>query len=331
MASFVLSGFFIATSVVRSATLQRWSWRDYLVNRCTRLYVVLIPALALTLAWDSFGLYISSDASIYTGEAHSWKNDYFNVADRLTYASMLGNLVFLPTVYVAPYGSNEPLWSLAFEFWYYLLFPICFLGVRYYRSWMAKVVCFLVFGCICLLINSNILLYFPIWLMGATIGFLRPLSLIHKLPTWPTILLAVLFATSMAAAGHLNAIKALFWNSSLAMDYLTGVGFTVLTFVLLHDQRRDKNNLYSRIAKSTAAFYFTLYVTHMPILVFLRAIIAPGRPWAFSTYTAIAASGLTIVAILYAIAIYNLTERHTPSVRSWIAKRLSRRTSLATK
>ena len=37
MVFFVLSGYFIGTSVCESLDARRWSWRVYLVNRLTRL------------------------------------------------------------------------------------------------------------------------------------------------------------------------------------------------------------------------------------------------------------------------------------------------------
>jgi peptidoglycan/LPS O-acetylase OafA/YrhL len=44
---FVLSGFLISSTVLRSQVSGDWSWRDYAINRSIRLYVVLIPGLLL--------------------------------------------------------------------------------------------------------------------------------------------------------------------------------------------------------------------------------------------------------------------------------------------
>jgi peptidoglycan/LPS O-acetylase OafA/YrhL len=56
MVFFVLSGCFISASVCRDQEAVRWSWKRYLVNRFARLYLVLLPALLLTVFWDCFGL-----------------------------------------------------------------------------------------------------------------------------------------------------------------------------------------------------------------------------------------------------------------------------------
>jgi peptidoglycan/LPS O-acetylase OafA/YrhL len=129
MVFFVLSGFFISSSIRRDVLLNRWSWSRYASNRLIRLYVVLLPALGLTLFWDSLGMRWAGTHAIYSGLAQQWTHDFFNVSERLLPSVFLGNLFFLQTIYVPPLGSNDPLWSLAYEFWYYLLFPLIYVGL----------------------------------------------------------------------------------------------------------------------------------------------------------------------------------------------------------
>jgi peptidoglycan/LPS O-acetylase OafA/YrhL len=45
---FVLSGFFITRSIMMAEQRGRWSWKWYLSQRLTRLWIVLIPALIMT-------------------------------------------------------------------------------------------------------------------------------------------------------------------------------------------------------------------------------------------------------------------------------------------
>ncbi|PLR68701.1 acyltransferase [Bacillus sp. PAMC26568] len=107
---FVLSGLFISRSVLKAVYENKWSWKSYLINRFSRLLVVLIPALILTFILDSIA------ASFFGYE--SYTNAYSNLKD------FIGNIFFLQNVFVGVYGSNAPLWSLNYEFWYYMLFPI---------------------------------------------------------------------------------------------------------------------------------------------------------------------------------------------------------------
>ena len=41
-----------------------------------------------------------------------------------SWLTFLGNLTFFQNIYVPAFGSNGPIWSLANEFWYYIVFPL---------------------------------------------------------------------------------------------------------------------------------------------------------------------------------------------------------------
>lgn len=104
MAFFVLSGF-----VIEHATLGRkpdMTLREYVSRRFVRLYPLLIVALAL--AWAT--------ASIARGQPAE-----------LDFRALVGNLLQLqdygkPGNLVGPFLGNSPLWSLSYEWWFYLLY-----------------------------------------------------------------------------------------------------------------------------------------------------------------------------------------------------------------
>ena len=126
---FVLSGYFISASVLRDGAKDRWSWKRYSVSRLTRLYLVLIPGLLLTLFWDGLGLKLFSDSPVYTGAKQPWINDFYPIANCINVKTVAANAMFLQTVVEPPLGSNVALWSLSYEFWYYFLFPLAVLAV----------------------------------------------------------------------------------------------------------------------------------------------------------------------------------------------------------
>jgi peptidoglycan/LPS O-acetylase OafA/YrhL len=53
---FVLSGFLVGGSVIKAHRQGQWRWTGYLSRRLSRLWIVIVPALLLTLFWDSIGL-----------------------------------------------------------------------------------------------------------------------------------------------------------------------------------------------------------------------------------------------------------------------------------
>jgi hypothetical protein len=122
MVFFVLSGLFISSSVLRSLERGTWRWRDYVIDRGVRLYVVLAPGLLLGALWDLVGVHFFNHSGIYSAPLVGFDNSI--PAQQLNLTSFFGSLFFLQTRFTTVFGSNCPLWSLFNEFWYYVLFPL---------------------------------------------------------------------------------------------------------------------------------------------------------------------------------------------------------------
>src|ERR1700674_2641061 len=63
---FVLSGFLISSAILKRETSGTWSWRDYAIDRSSRLWVVLIPGLLFGLLWDKLGSSYFAGTGLYT-------------------------------------------------------------------------------------------------------------------------------------------------------------------------------------------------------------------------------------------------------------------------
>ncbi|MDP9051525.1 MAG: acyltransferase family protein [Acidobacteriota bacterium] len=128
MIFFVLSGYLVGGGVIKALKRNTWSWKTYLIKRLTRLWVVLIPALLLGVALDLTGLhFFSNPGSIYL--APPQQSVVHDVARQLSGAVIAGNALFLQGILVGSAGSNDSLWSLAYEFWYYIAFPVLLLAL----------------------------------------------------------------------------------------------------------------------------------------------------------------------------------------------------------
>jgi peptidoglycan/LPS O-acetylase OafA/YrhL len=123
MVFFVLSGFFVGGSVLRKGP--NFEWIDYAIARLSRLWIVLIPALIVTFVIDRFISSIAPD--VLAGSYYSiWSSGPFISKDHsTTLLTFLGNVFFLQNILTPVFGTNTPLWSLANEFWYYVIFPLC--------------------------------------------------------------------------------------------------------------------------------------------------------------------------------------------------------------
>ena len=62
---FVLSGYFIAGTVMRGLNDGTWQWKAYMIRRFSRLYIVLVPALVVGGLIDLAGIKFF-DCLLYT-------------------------------------------------------------------------------------------------------------------------------------------------------------------------------------------------------------------------------------------------------------------------
>lgn len=87
----------------------------------------MIPALLFTAVLDLVGqYYLGSD--FYVGAYPDFYSGP-SAGGQFDVTIFLGNAVFLQEILVLAFGSNGPLWSISYEFWYYILFPIALLAL----------------------------------------------------------------------------------------------------------------------------------------------------------------------------------------------------------
>lgn len=309
MIFFVLSGYLVGGSVLKDMFVGQWHWKDYLLKRGTRLYVVLVPALLLTAFWDTTTGHFLASFSAHAGDAPVGTT---LITSRVGTSAFVCNLLFLQTIFSPPYGSNEALWSLSWEWWYYILFPCC-LMVAKSTSRMAYGVLVVL---IVLLIGWHITLYFTIWVMGATIG-LWPNRWRDRLSI-PAALFGMAGALIVAALVETRTTSQCV---NIAVDFGVGLITTLLIGALLNGTRKNVPVVYSRISYGLAALSYTLYVVHVPFLLFLRAafVRTPLDPGLASMPVLLSILGL---GLSYASAVWWATEARTDQVRGTIGRAL---------
>jgi peptidoglycan/LPS O-acetylase OafA/YrhL len=314
---FVLSGFLISSTVIRSQVLGNWSWRIYAINRATRLYVVLVPGLLLGFLWDRLGSWLFAAKEIYThplsdlGSAVPLKS--------LTLGTLLGNFLFLQTILCQTFGSNGPLWSLSNEFWYYVLFPIA-LGAG--LAWVKRrlrvaipLTCLAVF--IGIFLGLGIMTGFLIWLAGCGLVFLYSRVQVRS----SYVALGMLCFFSVLAGGTLAAARLLQWNPVLS-DLEVGFVFTLFLFALLQFEVRDYSSGYSKLAHRFAGFSYSLYILHFPFLLFFRSWLVPPQRWQPTAIHLSWAAAVGAGSLLFAWLVSLVTEAKTDVARKWLTRQL---------
>jgi peptidoglycan/LPS O-acetylase OafA/YrhL len=311
MIFFVLSGYLIGGSVFRSLGSGQWSWMDYLLHRFTRLWIVLIPGLLLGLLWDWIGVHHTAATLLYTG--HAANHMIPDVAPRLTALNFFGNLAFLQTLYVPTFGSNGALWSLANEFWYYILFPLGVFALRKSTRLVPRLLCIALFLLLAWTPCRLLLPSFPIWLAGALLAKMPVL----RLTNFTRIAVAVVYAVLYLGMTHQPFV------AGIRSDFI----FAIITFfffwIMLSANDTAKRNAATAFSRSLSSFSYTLYVVHIPLLLLLVALFVGDDRWDPSPRHLALGIVILLLTVAYAWIIASCTEIHTHHVVAWLKKKIA--------
>lgn len=313
---FVLSGFLVTRSILGAVRQDRWSWTEYGLSRVTRLMIVLIPAIALGSALDRAGVALFGLRNAYAG------NDYvhifrYAVTDCWGPLVAFGNLLFLQGIAVPTFGSNGPLWSLSYEFWYYALFPLLLFGTSRATRLVYKVICLCLAIFLGYCVGRPILSAFPIWLLGAALAWLKPLPESYSRTT--------IAAGAVAFLGAIGLSRAHASLPDLAIDLIVGASFGLLIAGILAERLESPAPWYEPAARGLAGMSYTLYLVHLPLLVFLNAwLVSDGSRGPLTWLRLCFLAGVCVLVFGYAWTVSALTERRTATARNYVRDRLRR-------
>ncbi len=300
---FVLSGYWIARSVTARAE-RGWQWGDYLIDRIARLGIVLVPALVLGGALDWLGFRVLQ-LPTYDGSTGAWVFTQ-DLNQSLTLRALIGNLLFLQHLIVPPFGSNGPLWSLAFEFWYYLWFPALWLALRYRRPGIALATLGIAFA------NPEIAFGFLSWLCGAALHGAERRWPDLRLPRWTPV-----------SAGLL-CLSALLWGRTGEFgveDPLEATSFALFLFTLLRSNP-PRVAMLRPLAVYGARASFSLYAIHFPLIALAAGWTVGPTRLAPDARTAVLVVALLTAALAIAWLFAAQTEGRTAALRDWLRRRV---------
>jgi peptidoglycan/LPS O-acetylase OafA/YrhL len=249
---FVLSGYLIGYT----ATNNNRGIRQYAAARLSRLYSVVIPTLVLMAIVEIMVNYFDPGLAAH----YSKGSVLIRYGLCFTFCNEIGLFSAAPPI-------NSPLWSLSYEFWYYLIF-----GVAYYLKSGWKSVMLVAIAC--LIAGPKILLLLPIWLFGFfAYRLTKPTRPVYE--SWLVVIVlfaaAGLFTIYGPAAPYILGSKPLYFASQFLKDWLLGILFSVAIWYLPTQQNVAKN-AWVKPLRTIADLSFSLYVLHYPLLILWRAI-----------------------------------------------------------
>src|SRR5579875_3926660 len=307
---FVLSGYLISGSIFRMMRHGEWSWRLYLTHRLVRLWIVLVPALLLGAALDFAGLHFHLAPALYAGQTGTHMMN--RVPETFRASSFFGNLFFLQGILTTTFGSNTPLWSLANEFWYYILFPCAFLAFRKKTSRLSRVLNAVTFFLFAWFVGRTILLLFPLWLLGTVLAVIPVPNVGSKM----RIAAALLYCPILFFLAKTSVVK------GVISDYILGAATFGFLWLLLAARDVAPARKWVSTVRGSARFSYTLYLVHVPMLVLLVALVGADVRWQPDIRHLLYGLPLLFLTIGYAYLVASMTEFRTDSVRTWVETRL---------
>lgn len=303
---FVLSGF-----VIRYVTVTRVpTGRDYAIDRITRIYSVVVPALLLTMLLEYTAFHHSPTAFRFGADPTPWQWVPKQLLQNLTFTVGWWGYGFPPL-------SNGAFWSLSFECVYYALYGFWRYAPR--ARWV-------LIPSLLLLVGPAITLLFPIWLLGAVLYDLY--AYLHNRRSaigWATLALLVYGAAlfflrnrivhwllltdvhhrSLALTRLMTRFAwgrdhfggaPLHWLDRLSLSFfISGLLMAVAMLPLLLALDRflpSASRRAERGVRFVADSTFTLYLLHLPVLLWLMTM--HGERWT-NWRQGSAMLGLTIV------------------------------------
>ena len=304
MILFVVSGFLVGRAAMQCIAKSGQGMVDYAVDRMTRIYVVLIPALVIGFLSDQIL------AHVYSGPEFSY------VKDRTDLLIFMGNLVGLQTMFVPTFGSNGPLWSLACELWYYLMFPT-FLLVIFGKGLRVRLVALVILSASLVTVSDVVLRYGVIWCLGLFCWLPRR----RLAPKW---LAWILLVCCLASANN-----EYLWSRGWGFTHIVATALCVALIInsCRHDQTISKAKA-GAISKFFAKFTYSLYLYHYPPLMIVVAMTLKNNFVSYShlgVAEAISAIGLLVLLYAYGFAFFWVTERHYHRFREFVRARIAPR------
>lgn len=293
--------------------------RDYMLNRFSRIYIVMIPALAYGFVIDFIGRRIFPNSGIYDAPFFEGVFNPLNI---------LWSILQQQSIWAPQAGTNGPLWSLACEMWYYITFPLLLLP---FASAYPRIVSFAAFALGALAVTimsipeSFFLFGYGAWAIGAFTR-LAPRPLIKS--TLLSLAAFLITVTVMRLAARGPIIVAHPALTTLA-DLAVAATFANLLLTLRFSPETGLFAGIGSIHHRLSDFSYSLYATHAPLVFFVWAGAGSllGRNWYGQLPTPlhwILAFAVIFGAASFAYFFSRLTEARTREFREFLREAIAR-------
>ena len=291
---FVLSGLLVGGKALEKAHLGTFNIKGYAIDRFVRIILPLISVLLLIIP-ITFAL----------GEQINWIN-------------WIGNLFSLQGVLVGFVGHCAPLWSLAYEVWFYIIIGA---SIAFFKNKNKILPTIILIICALIFLKLD-LKYLVIWSMG-TLTYFTFKSKKSKV----LLYLAILgFIVSLLCLQLTRGSRTLEFNvdgfTYDALQYLLSISFCIIISFIANAKPINKISSYiNNLGTKLATFSYTLYLIHTPLGHILSKYFIP-KSESINIYSIGYYLIAIIICMLITYGVYWCFEKRTSVVKAFIKRKL---------
>jgi peptidoglycan/LPS O-acetylase OafA/YrhL len=298
---FVLSGFLVGGKALQRILNNEIDVKSFFIDRFTRIMLPLLATLLLMII-----------IAIILG-------------DPIPFKDILGSLFSLQGI-LTGFGGNTPLWSLAYEVWFYI-FIGCLMIICRGKNRNNILIAFFVLT-ICISIFTKLETRYLLILFMGTFAFLLPRENIKYLKSKIFILLILLgfsFVLSQLTSGivSLNLSSFSFLEHNQISVFLAFIAILLVHHLIVAKPQRRIWAKVESISIKFSEFSYTLYLTHYPLIPLLAYFGFP-KSKQINTTSILYYIIEILISLLVAYLIYLVSEKQTPSVKKYIKSQLTK-------
>jgi len=294
---FVMSGFLVGGTSIKKILNNNVNTQSYFIDRSVR---ILLPLLASSVMVIIINLITKI---------------------QIPFKEIIGSIFSLQGI-ITNVSHNQPLWSLTYEVWFYILIG-CIMVISKSKGKGLLFPLFILAICIFIFMKLNPL-YLLILLIG-TIAFLLPRENIRFIRI-KILALAILLGFSFILLQSTSESKSLtitffsFIDREIATILLALIASLLINYLVVARPKTKIGIKIEKFSSRLSAFSYTLYLTHYPLISLLDN-------WGFTKNTKIELLSISyyllavLISLIVAYLIYLISEKQTNLVKNLIKER----------
>jgi len=313
---FFISGFLVGGREIINFRCGKINPRKYLLDRFSRLWIVIIPALILTYFLNSL------TCNTFRYDNFCQPNTELNFNSVTPYSSQgiidfIINLLFLQSFLGPVWGSNGPLWSLSYEFWYYIIFYSILILISAYKSraFLSKRIIFAILSLIIglIILNTDWLKLGIVWLLGALAsGFPPKVTFLRILDSRGVVIkIGLIFNGLILPTMLINKIL----SNSLTVLLISGVLYFSV-YCMKSDNFVSSRKFEKIVLLSSISF--TLYAIHFPLLALISAAIGFNQDLPLNVPNLLLVVLISFICVFFSLFFASITELKLEKVRNYL-------------